>query len=172
MDPYTNLAKSAVEDYIKDDKIIGPPKNFLPSEFLSKKAGCFVTILENGNLKGCIGTYQPTRKNIAQEIIHNAIAAATEDYRFDSITENNLDNLSYEVYILEEPQLIKDTSELDPKKYGVLVKSDSGKSGLLLPDLEGLDTTKKQLKAVYNKAGINPDTENMQIYKFAAKKYK
>jgi len=171
MNPYTTLAKLAVETYIKDNKIIGPPKN-LPQEFLLKKAGAFVTILENGNLKGCIGTYLPTRENIAQEIIHNAITAATEDYRFNSVTENDLDNLSYEVYILEKPEKIKNISELDPLKYGVLVKSNTGKSGLLLPDLEGLNTTEKQLEAVCVKAGINPELENIEIYKFEAKKYK
>jgi AmmeMemoRadiSam system protein A len=170
MNPYTALAKSAIESYIKDQKTIDPPKD-LPSEFLLKKAGAFVTILENDNLKGCIGTYLPARENIAQEIIHNAIAAATEDYRFNSVTENDLDNLSYEVYILEKPQLIKNVSELDPIKYGVLVKSNTGKSGLLLPDLEGLDTTEKQLQAVYIKAGINSELENIEIYKFEAKKY-
>ncbi len=171
MNPYTTLAKLAVETYIKDNKIIDPPKN-LPQEFLLKKAGAFVTILENGNLKGCIGTYLPTRENIAQEIIHNAITAATEDYRFNSVTENDLDNLSYEVYILEKPEKIKNISELDPLKYGVLVKSNTGKSGLLLPDLEGLNTTEKQLEAVCVKAGINPELENIEIYKFEAKKYK
>lgn len=171
MNYYTTLAKSAVESYIKDKKTIDPPED-LPSEFLSKKAGAFVTILENGKLKGCIGTYKATRENIAQEIIHNAIAAATEDYRFDSIKEGNLDNLSYEIYILEEPQLVKNISELDPIKYGVLVKSDSGKSSLLLPGLEGLNTADKQLEAVYNKAGIDPNLENVEIYKFEAKKYK
>ena len=171
MNPYTTLAKLAVETYIKDNKIIDPPKN-LPQEFLLKKAGAFVTILENGNLKGCIGTYLPTRENIAQEIIHNAITAATEDYRFNSVTENDLDNLSYEVYILEKPEKIKNISQLDPLKYGVLVKSNTGKSGLLLPDLEGLNTTEKQLEAVCVKAGINPELENIEIYKFEAKKYK
>ena len=171
MNPYTTLAKLAVETYIKDNKIIDPPKN-LPQEFLLKKAGAFVTILENGNLKGCIGTYLPTRENIAQEINHNAITAATEDYRFNSVTENDLDNLSYEVYILEKPEKIKNISELDPLKYGVLVKSNTGKSGLLLPDLEGLNTTEKQLEAVCVKAGINPELENIEIYKFEAKKYK
>ena len=171
MNPYTNLAKLVVETYIKDNKIIDPPKD-LPQEFLLKRAGAFVTILENGNLKGCIGTYLPTRENIAQEIIHNAIAAATEDYRFNSVTKDDLDNLSYEVYILEEPQKIKNISELDPIKYGVLVKSNTGKSGLLLPDLEGLDTTEKQLEAVFVKAGINTELEKVEIYKFEAKKYK
>ncbi len=83
-----------------------------------------------------------------------------------------LDSLYYEVYILEEPKLIQDISELNPLKYGVLVKSNKGKSVLLLPALEGLNTTKKQLEAVYIKAGINPEIENVQIYKFEAKKYK
>ncbi|MCK4453775.1 AMMECR1 domain-containing protein [Candidatus Parcubacteria bacterium] len=198
MNQYISLAKKAVENYIKERKTISPSKN-LPEEFLTRKAGTFVTIEKDENLRGaprderkrvlrgCIGTYLPTKENIAQEIIHNAIVAATEDYRFSPIQKQELPELSYTVYILNKPELIKSINELDPKKYGILVKSQSFssgsdvifepaprthfKSGLLLPDLDGVDTSEKQISIACQKANINPQTEKIIIYKFKVEKY-
>ena len=163
------LAKKTVETFIKKGEIISPPED-LPKEFLEKKAGTFVTIEKNGNLRGCIGTYLPTRENIAQEIIQNAIAAATEDYRFGPIQEKELSSLSYTVYILSEPELVRDIKELDPQKYGIIVKTET-KTGLLLPDLEGVDTIEQQLSITCQKGGIDPEKDHIIIYRFTAKKY-
>ncbi|HOE81323.1 MAG TPA: AMMECR1 family protein, partial [bacterium] len=108
MTPLANLAKQAVETYITTKKIIKPPKNF-PSAFLKKRAGVFVTIEEKDQeLRGCIGTYLPVRNNIAEETIYNAIAAATEDYRFMPIQKSELPNLTYTVSILGQPEQILD----------------------------------------------------------------
>lgn len=169
MNPYTELAKKAVENYIKNKKIISPPKD-LPEEFFKKRAGIFVTIKKNGNLRGCIGTYLPTKTNIAQEIIQNAISTATKDWRFEPLTEDELPHLSYTVYILSKPEPVKDLKELDPKKYGIIVKT-SFKIGLLLPDLEGVDTAKKQISIACQKAGIDPLKEKIIIYRFTVEKY-
>jgi len=163
------LAKKTVETFIKKGEIISPPED-LPKEFLEKKAGTFVTIEKNGNLRGCIGTYLPTRENIAQEIIQNAIAAATEDYRFGPIQEKELSSLSYTVYILSEPELVRDIKELDPQKYGIIVKTEI-KTGLLLPDLEGVDTIEQQLSITCQKGGIDPLGEKIFIYRFTVEKY-
>jgi AmmeMemoRadiSam system protein A len=170
MDPYTKLAKDTVESYIKTGKIPPLPSN-LPKEMLTTKAGVFVSIHKNKELRGCIGTYLPTQPNIAEEIISNAIAAATRDWRFPPISQKELKDLSYSVYILEEPREIRSLSELDPKKYGILIKSETGKSGLLLPDLDGIDTVEKQLSAVCHKCGINLSDEKVIICKFKAKRY-
>jgi AmmeMemoRadiSam system protein A len=188
------LAKQVVETFVKEGKIIEPLEN-LPNEFLEKRAGTFVTIEKNGELRGCIGTYLPTRENIAKEVIHNAIAAATEDWRFGPIEKEELPYLSYTVYILSEPELVKDVSELDPKKYGIIVKTVPilanfhefkheysrmdvvfnghfiPKTGLLLPDLEGVDTVEKQIIIACNKAGIDLKREKFLIYKFTVEKY-
>jgi AmmeMemoRadiSam system protein A len=185
MHPLVSLAKSAVENYILEKEIISPPED-LPKEFLEKKAGTFVTIEKSGELRGCIGTYLPTRENIAKEVIHNAIAAATEDWRFGPVQKEELPYLSYTVYILSEPELVKDISELDPKKYGIIVKSvpisPSGdvifnghfvpKTGVLLPDLEGVDTVEKQIFIACQKAGIDPQRERFLIYRFTVEKFK
>lgn len=190
------LAKLSVETYVKEKKIIEPPVG-LSQEFLSRRAGVFVTIEKKLSglprsepevlLRGCIGTYLPTHINITEEIIHNAIAAATEDYRFGPVRKDELLNLSYTVYILSEPELIKDIKELDPKKYGIIVKtapivsSNSTdvvfdghsplKSGLLLPDLEGIDTTEKQVSIACQKGGIEPEKEKIIIYRFTVEKH-
>ena len=170
MHPLIDLAKQTVETFIKKGEIISLPEDLL-KEFLEKKAGTFVTIMKNGELRGCIGTYLPTRENIAEEVIYNAIAAATEDYRFGPIQEEELPYLSYTVYILNEPELIKDIKELDPKKYGIIVKTET-KTGLLLPDLEGVDTIEQQLSIACQKGGIDPNQEKFLIYKFTAEKFK
>lgn len=176
----------AVESYVKEKKVVEPPKD-LPKEFLEKKSGIFVTIEKEGQLRGCIGTYLPTRENIADEIIHNAIAAATEDYRFGRISEQELPELSYTVYILNKPELVKEIAKLDPKKYGIIVKTvpisyPDGtdvmfnghmilKSGLLLPDLEGVATIEQQISIACQKGGIDPTRERIIIYKFTVEKY-
>jgi AmmeMemoRadiSam system protein A len=180
------LAKLTVETYVKEREIISPPRG-LPEEFLNKKAGTFVTIEKQGQLRGCIGTYLPTRDNIAEETIHNAIAASTEDYRFGPVKKEELPHLSYTVYILNEPELIKNIKELNPKKYGIIVKTMPivsatakdvvfdgvvpYKSGLLLPDLEGIDTVEEQVSIACQKGGINPEKEKILIYRFTVEKH-
>ncbi len=195
MNPYILLAKSAVENYINEGKIIEPPKD-LPEEFLRRRAGTFVTIEEmvrqahheERELRGCIGTYLPTKINIAEEIIHNAVSAATEDYRFRPIKKEELPYLSYTVYILSYPGPVKDIKkDLDPKKFGIIVKTGpfaypnqenvvfNGvvpyKTGLLLPDLEGVDTVEQQISIACQKGCIDPEKEKIFIYRFTVEKY-
>ena len=186
MHPLVSLAKLSVENYVREGKIISSAED-LPEGFLSRKAGTFVTIEKNGELRGCIGTYLPTRENIAEETIHNAIAAAAEDYRFGPIREEELPHLSYTVYILGEPELVRGIKELDPKKYGIIVKTIPikgptgidvvfnghfvAKTGLLLPGLEGVDIIEKQISIACQKGGIDPLREKILIYKFTVEKY-
>ena len=169
MNPYILLAKKAVENYIQMGNIVSSPGD-VPNEFLTRKSGTFVTIMKNGNLRGCIGTYLPTKENIAKEIIANAIAAATEDYRFGPIQKEELPYLSYTVYLLSKPELVKNIKDLDPQKYGIIIKTGL-KSGLLLPDLEEVDTVEKQISIACQKGGIDPTKEKILIYKFTVKKY-
>ncbi len=186
MNPYIALAKTAVENYIKENKIISVPED-LPEEFLAKRTGTFVTIEKDGQLRGCIGTYLPTRVNIAEEIIRNAVAAATEDDRFGSIRTEELPYLSYTVYILSYPEPVKDLKKVDPKKFGLIVKTGPFvypdqenvvfnsvlpyKTGLLLPDLEEIDTIEKQFLIACQKGSIDPEKEKVFIYRFTVEKY-
>lgn len=194
MDLLVLLAKLAVESFTKEGKVITPEKD-LPKEFprselaelLKRKSGVFVTIEQNKELRGCIGTCLPTRENIAEEIIHNAIAAASEDYRFGPVQEKELSSFSYTVYVLGEPELVKDINELNPRKFGIIIKSQGfsspddvifnpapkiyQKTGLLLPDLDGVDTVEKQIFFACQKGEIDPKTEKIIIYKFTVEKY-
>ena len=167
---YLQLAKKAVEKYIREGKIIQPPKN-LPKDFFQKRAGVFVSIYKGKELRGCIGTYLPTKENLAKEIIANAISASS-DPRFLPIAKEELPFLSYEVYILKPPKLIKTFQELDPKKYGILIQSlNSSKSALLLPGLEGVDSWEKQVLITLQKARIDPTKEKFVVFKFEVIKY-
>ena len=166
------LGKLSVETYLKEGKIISPPDD-LPKEFLKKRAGAFVTIEQNGKLRGCIGTYLPTKKNIAEEIISNAIAAATEDYRFEPVTIEEIPYLNCSVYILSQPELVKDIKKLNPKNFGIIIKTLSKpiKCGLLLPDLDGVDTVEQQIQICCQKGGIDKEKEKFIIFCFTVKKH-
>ena len=170
MNQYIQLAKKAIESFILEHKTINS-SDALPQEMLNEKAGVFVTIYNHGDLRGCIGTFLPTEDNIVQEIIQNAISAAARDYRFKQITKDELPELNYEVSILAEPEQIKSVDELDAKKYGVLVRTESGKSGLLLPDLEDVDTPEQQISICCQKGGIDPEEEKLILYRFQVTKY-
>lgn len=169
MSIYIQLAQQAVEKYFNNGEKIKPPLD-LPAELSSQKGGVFVTIYNNKELRGCIGTFLATKKNLAEEIIANAIAAATQDDRFAPITEKELPKLKYEVSVLGEPEPVNDLQELDPKKYGVIVKSGH-KTGLLLPNLAGVDTVIQQISIASQKAGIDLNSEQVEVHKFETTKY-
>ena len=136
----------------------------LPEELLQNRAGAFVSIHEHGRLRGCIGTILATKECIAKEIIDNAISASTKDPRFDPITKDELDWLEINVDILSEPEDIDSKDELDVKRYGVIV-SNRYKRGLLLPDLDGIDTVDEQIAIAKKKAGIS-DNEDYSLQRF------
>ena len=165
---YVRLARETIENYIKQGKIITLPLD-LPKEMINQKAGAFVSLKKYGELRGCIGTFMPTQKNIAKEIIKNAISAAVDDPRFSPVNVSELEDLSISVDVLSVPEEIKDISQLDPKKYGVIVSSGY-KKGLLLPDLEGVDTAEEQVDITKRKAGIYPG-EKVKLYRFEVKRY-
>lgn len=170
MHPLAELAKSAVETFVTRGETIAPTEN-MPPQYIDKRAGVFVTITQNGELRGCIGTHAPTQKNIATETIHNAIEAATSDPRFTPVEAIDLASLKYEVYILEKLEPVEVLTDLDPKVFGVFVIGmRSNGRGLLLPGLEGIDTIKQQLSIACEKAGINPTQEKLAIYRFGAEK--
>ena len=128
----------------------------LPEALTKTRAGAFVSIHKQGRLRGCIGTIAPTRSSLAEEIIHNAVSAATRDPRFDPIRPEELKWLEISVDVLGEPEPIDSVAELDVKRYGVIV-TNGGRRGLLLPDLEGVDTPEQQVEIARRKAGIGPD---------------
>ncbi len=175
MDEYIKLVKNTIETYIKTGKKIEVPDNLL-GEFYSVKKGVFVTIYAKSNpekqLRGCIGTFMPTKENIAKEIIDNAVSSATCDYRFYPIAEDELVNLEYEISLLNPPEQVNSVQDLDPKKYGVIVKSEDGKTGLLLPDIETVETPQQQISIACQKARIDLQCEKIELYRFTVEKHK
>lgn len=167
--PYVKLARLALETRVKENRTISVPAG-LPPEMLENRAGVFVSLKKHGKLRGCIGTTGPTRKNIAEEIIQNAISAGTGDPRFDPVEEDELNDIVYSVDVLKEPEPIKSMDELDVIKYGVIVRSGR-RSGLLLPNLEGVNTPEEQVSIALRKAGIRPD-ENYTMERFEVTRYK
>ena len=165
--PLVQLAKDTVENYIRTGKIIKPE---LLSEEMKEQAGVFVSIKKRGNLRGCIGTFEPTKDNVAEEIIHNAIQSATQDPRFDRINPSELEDLEYSVDILTHAQPVDDYRKLDPKKQGIIVQS-GWRRGLLLPDLETVDTVEQQIEICMIKAGIR-HSESIEISSFEVRRYK
>ena len=165
--PIAELAKSTVENYITQGTVIKPEE--LTDE-MKERAGVFVSIKKHGQLRGCIGTFEPTKANVSQEIVANAISSATSDPRFDTIQASELPDLEYSVDILTKPEPISSKEELDPKNYGLIVEHGLRK-GLLLPDLAGVNTVGEQINICRAKAGI-ADDEPIQLYRFQVRRYK
>jgi AmmeMemoRadiSam system protein A len=150
------LARLAIEKFIREGERIDPPAE--PAGVLAGRAGAFVTLRTgNGQLRGCIGTIEPACEAVAEEIIRNAISAATRDPRFPSVTEGELSDLTYGVDVLSRPEPARGPEDLDPSRYGVIIETlDGGRRGLLLPRIDGIDTAEQQWLAVHMKAGIKP----------------
>ncbi|NYB72882.1 AmmeMemoRadiSam system protein A [Sedimentibacter hydroxybenzoicus DSM 7310] len=156
-DEYVRLARSTLESFVLyKDKIKRPDD--LPAEMLDNKAGVFVSLKMDGQLRGCIGTVSSTTECIADEIIQNAISAGLEDPRFNPVTVKELKKIQYSVDVLKDAEPIESIVRLDTKKYGVIVRKGR-RSGLLLPNLEGVDTPEEQVGIALKKAGIKPDED-------------
>ncbi len=170
MHPLVQLARQAIHAYVRDRKRISPPPPEQMTPEMQEQAGVFVSLhTKDGALRGCIGTFHPTQPNVAEEIISNAISAATRDPRFYPITPDELDDLDISVDVLTEPEPVDSIKELDAKKYGVIVES-GWRKGLLLPDLEGVETPQQQIDICRRKAGIGPK-EPVKLYRFQVRRY-
>lgn len=168
MHPLAALARETVETYVREGKTPPPPEDLTPE--MKDEAGVFVSIHKLGALRGCIGTFEAQEKNVAGEIMTNAVSSATRDPRFPPIAPEELDKLDYSVDVLTLPEPVADESQLDPKKYGVIVEA-GWRKGLLLPDLEGVDTAAHQIVICRQKGDISPD-EPVKLYRFEVKRYK
>jgi len=164
----TKLARSTLEHYFRLGKAPALPDQLSPQ--LAQKAGAFVSLKKDGMLRGCIGTIEPVRQNLAEEISVNAISAALRDPRFPPLQEEELAALDISVDILSPLEKVENKEELDPRKYGVLVRSGS-RSGLLLPDLDGVDSVDEQVLIASRKAGIGSG-EPVELFRFTVTRYK
>ena len=160
-------ARMTLENYTRYGEIPSLPKKM--EKLCQQQAGVFVSLKKNGQLRGCIGTTESVYGDLAQEIARNAVSAGGSDPRFPPVEAAELDDIIYSVDVLGEAEPCS-RGDLDPEKYGVIV-SQGRRRGLLLPDLEGVDTVEEQIYIALNKAGINP-SEDYQIERFKVTRYK
>jgi AmmeMemoRadiSam system protein A len=170
--PYVKLAiETIVAVALKMDTTTIKSRK-IPDE-LKQQMACFVSIhLLDGSLRGCIGTIEPREKNLYFEIISNATAAATRDTRFSPISVDELENLEVSVDLLSKPYLIDNINNLNPKKLGIIVSDGGYSRGVLLPDIEEIDTVEKQLNIAKRKAGLsNYQIDELKIFAFTSTRY-
>ena len=163
------LARRVIETFAREQRVIDAPAT--PSTLLKQRAACFVSIKTlDGDLRGCIGTIEAARATLAEELLPNPISAATRDPRFPPVAARELQNLRYSVDVLSAPEPTE-FDELDPAIYGVIVEDESGRRrGLLLPDLEGVETAAQQVEIAARKAGIKEGAP-LKLFRFRVHRY-
>lgn len=168
MHPLVLLAKQAVEEYVQNRRRIVVPEG-IDTKWREEKNGVFVCLKVKKQLRGCIGTFMPLTNSLAEETIRNAVAAASEDPRFPPVSKEELSEIEYTVDVLSPPEEVHEVGDLDPKIYGIIVVKGNQK-GLLLPDLEGVDSVDQQIDIASMKAGI-VGREGMKIFRFSVARY-
>lgn len=163
-----DLARRSLEAYLKNRRPPAVPAG-TPREFLTARAGVFVSLHKGGNLRGCIGTIEPSTASIAEEIIQNAVSAGLHDPRFQPVELRELEEITFSVDVLMPPEPVTGIDDLNPREYGVVVELNN-RRGLLLPDLPGVDTPREQIEIACRKAGIFL-RENPRLYRFRVKRY-
>ena len=160
---YAKIAYEAILVYLKSGEKLSKNEDEIPPA-LKLNLACFVSIHEQDEkLRGCIGTSKPKNKHLFEEIIDNAIASATKDPRFPALKEEELNNIKVSVDVLSPPKDVEDINLLKPQKHGIIVSDSEGRKALLLPKLDGIDSTEKQLEVAKEKAGIDPETPNNEL---------
>jgi AmmeMemoRadiSam system protein A len=154
------LARRTIETFILEKRKIDPPYDVV----VPGKAGVFVSIKKHNQLRGCIGTLLPVTDSVSGEVVENAISAATRDPRFPPVSAGELDELEISVDVLSSPEPVEDIISLDPSRFGVIVRS-GGKTGVLLPDLEGVAKAEQQVAIARRKAGISED-DPVELFRF------
>lgn len=169
--PLVALAFEAVEIFVRDRRIIQPPAElFERHPPAARRAGVFVCLKAREELRGCVGTTEPTRETLAVEIIANAVAAAARDPRFPPVRVDELQDLTITVDVLSQPEPVADASQLDHRRYGLIVRAGV-RRGVLLPDIEHVNSVQEQIAIARLKAGVGPD-EPAELWRFEVTRYK
>ncbi len=166
--PYVSLAQESIHHYLHQREKLSCPNPL--TKDLKSRSGAFVSIKKLKQLRGCIGTLEPCEPNLAMEIIENALKAALHDPRFSPIIAEELQDLTYSIDVVRPLEKISDVSELDPDVFGLVVRSN-GKQGVLLPDLEGVDSTEEQIQICRAKGKIHDD-EPIEMYRFRVERFR
>jgi len=169
VDPLVAIARRAIETYVRDGIVIEPEA---VTGTGPRQAGVFVSLHgPDGSLRGCIGTMQPTRSSVEEEIVSNAISAGTRDPRFYRLAETELEGLDVSVDVLGAPEEVAGPEDLDPKEYGIVVQARDGRQAVLLPDLPGVDTVEDQVRITCRKGGIDPDRDPYRLFRFRVERH-
>lgn len=169
---HTKIALLAIEEYLHKKSTGNTENQDIPNELLIIRS-CFVTLkTDERKLRGCIGTIKPKYKNLFTEIIRNAVSSAFYDNRFSKLKLKELNNITVSVEVLSPPKEIFDLNELDPKKYGAIVQDNSYSRGVLLPNINGIDTVEEQIRIIKRKAGIDQNINTgLRYFRFETEKY-
>ena len=168
-DPLVALARQAIETYVRERTVVNPP---LPADGELRRAGTFVSLhLPDGSLRGCMGTTEPQTGSVEEEIVANAITAAAGDPRFYAVTPQELPTLDISVDVLGPAEEVHGLDDMDPKRYGMVIRTLDGRRALLLPDLEGVETAEQQLRITCRKGSIDPDNDQYRIYRFQVERH-
>ncbi len=168
--PLVRLAAEAIQVFVVEQRVLDPPESLLAEvPAAHQPAGAFVSLKRGGHLRGCVGNTTPTRPTLAAEVINTAISAATRDPRFPAVDRVELEDLVVAVDVLDSPMPVLHLSELDHRRYGVIVRSGT-KQGVLLPDIEGINSVTEQLAVAREKAGLTPE-EVAEWFRFEVTRY-
>ena len=169
--PLIGLAAEAIRTFLSHQRVIEPPDSLFEEVPEARMAaGVFVCLKREGRLRGCIGTTEPVHPTVAVEIIHNAIGAAVRDSRFPELQTFELEGLDICVDVLGPPETVPDLSALDHRRYGIIVRSGE-RRGVLLPDIEGINSVAEQVAAARDKAGLSLD-EPAELWRFEVTRYR
>jgi len=169
---YTDLAFRSIAEYLTQGNTYVIEQESIAPPLLQQKS-CFVSIhlAQNCDLRGCIGTITPVYDSLFFEIIHNAVSAATRDPRFSSLTLRELQKIQLSVDVLSIPIKVENLLGHNPKTHGLIISDSKGRKGVLLPDLEGIDTAKQQEEIVKKKAGIYWGETNLNYFTFTVERF-
>ena len=169
--PLVKLAAQAIETFLSDQRVIEPPETlFTEMPDARMRAGVFVCLKRQGELRGCVGTTEPVQGTLAKEVIENAIGSAIRDPRFPPIQRSELEDLEISVDVLGPAELVLDLSGLDHRRYGIILRSGL-RHGVLLPDIEGINSVAEQVEVARKKAGLRSD-DPVEIRRFEVKRYR
>jgi len=172
MSPHARLARLSLEHYLRFHRPLAQVPPEIAEALQGQQAGAFVSIhTREGDLRGCIGTLSPCQPTLAREILDNAVRAGTQDYRYHPVLLEELPGLVIQVDVLSEAEAIRGAEGLDPRRYGLIVSNAEGRRGVLLPDLEGVDSVQEQLRIACRKAGIDPGKERYKLQRFTVLRY-
>jgi len=172
MSPHARLARLSLEHYLRFHRPLTQVPPEIAEALKGRQAGAFVSIHSvDGDLRGCIGTLNPCKPSLVEEILANAILAGTQDYRFPPVTLEEMGYLELKVDVLSQAEDIRSPEELDPRRFGVIVTTAEGRRGVLLPDLEGVDSVDDQIRIACRKAGIDPRRDRYRLQRFTVERF-